>query len=55
MTTDNEAMKCPYCKKEIPDELIAGALGSKTSEKKKVSSRENGKLGGRPPKKKPAE
>ena len=51
-------MKCPHCNKDIPTSEYAkhfaasgGRVGGKvTSEKKKKSSRLNGKLGGRPKK-----
>ena len=43
-------MKCPHCKKDISNEEVAAHLGSITSEKKKLASRLNGKLGGRPKK-----
>ena len=39
--------KCPHCGKDIN---IGSILGQKTSEKKAVTSAENGKKGGRPPK-----
>ena len=49
-------LQCPHCKRALPLTLFTGYLGSlskgKTSEKKAKSSRENGKLGGRPPKQK---
>ena len=49
-------MQCPHCGGEIPLNMMAGQMGqvggSKTSPAKKRSSRENGKLGGRPPKRK---
>jgi len=45
---------CPWCKREIPNNLAAAALGRagrfKTSELKKITARENGKKGGRPKK-----
>ena len=52
-------MKCPHCNKTInPSEYakhvasLGGKIGGKAkSEKKKLSSRANGKLGGRPKKK----
>jgi len=41
-------LQCPYCNKAIPLTLFTAYLGSlsrgKTSERKKKSSRENGKL-----------
>ena len=44
--------KCPNCGKEIPLSLLAQGMGkiggSRTSRAKQKSSRENGKLGGRP-------
>jgi len=50
-------VQCPHCHKAIPLALFAAHLGSlskgKTSERKKKSSRENGKLGGRPKQKSP--
>jgi hypothetical protein len=49
-------VRCPHCNKAIPLALFTAYLGSlskgKTSERKKRASRENGKLGGRPPKQK---
>ena len=49
-------MKCPHCQGDIPMALFTryiGKLGgSKTSAAKKLSSRENGKKGGRPRKQK---
>ena len=49
-------LKCPHCSKELPMALFAAFIGrlggSKKSERKKRSSRLNGKLGGRPPKQK---
>ncbi len=49
-------LQCPHCKKTISLALFTAHLGSlskgKTSERKKKSSRENGKLGGRPKKQK---
>jgi len=48
-------LKCPNCKQEIPLSLFTSYLGSrsrgKTSEAKKLSSRLNGRKGGRPKKK----
>ena len=52
-------MECPHCKREISTTVLAAQMGkiggSKTSAAKKLSSRENGllggKLGGRPKKK----
>jgi hypothetical protein len=38
-------VKCPHCGKEIN---VGSLMGSIASEKKKKSSAENGKLGGRP-------
>ena len=43
-------MHCPHCKKELTSEQVASLLGSITSKAKKISSAENGKLGGRPKK-----
>ena len=43
-------MHCPHCKKELTSEQVASLLGSITSKDKKISSAENGKLGGRPKK-----
>jgi|TARA_R100000084_G_scaffold109200_1_gene74753 hypothetical protein len=53
-------MKCPHCKKEINESDIAkhfaskgGKVGGKVKNKKRAAaSRANGKLGGRPKKKK---
>jgi|ETN07SMinimDraft_1059922.scaffolds.fasta_scaffold621728_2 hypothetical protein len=49
-------LKCPHCSKVLSLALFTAYLGSlskgKTSERKKRSSRENGKLGGRPKKQK---
>jgi hypothetical protein len=42
-------LKCPECGAEI-GKLVASMLGSIKSEKKAISSRENGKKGGRPKK-----
>ena len=48
-------LKCPHCSKVLPLALFTAYLGSlskgKTSDRKKRSSRENGKLGGRPKRK----
>ena len=48
-------LQCPHCNKALPLALFTAYLGSlskgKTSAAKKRASRENGKLGGRPPKK----
>ena len=61
MTYPNETgiiknMDCPHCGHDIPIALFSAHLGrlnkGKTSEAKAKASRENGKLGGRPPKKK---
>ena len=41
-------LKCPHCGIEISPKLIAAEIGRHTSEKKKKSSAENGKKGGRP-------
>jgi len=45
-------IQCPHCNKAISLALFTAYLGrlsrGKTSERKKKSSRENGKLGGRP-------
>ncbi len=45
-------LKCPHCNKVIPMALFTTFIGkiggSKTSEAKKRSSRENGLKGGRP-------
>jgi hypothetical protein len=45
---------CPHCKKLIDDKLIikesARIRGSIVTKRKKVSSKINGKKGGRPPK-----
>jgi hypothetical protein len=45
-------MKCPNCGHKLPVGLLAQGMGkvggSRTSPAKKKSSRENGKLGGRP-------
>jgi len=47
-------LRCPHCDKAIPVSLFTAQIGriggSKTSEAKKRTSRENGKLGGRPAK-----
>ena len=43
-------MKCPQCRKEIPLSVFTAELGRRTSARKAKSSRENGKLGGRPKK-----
>ncbi len=43
-------MKCPQCKKVIPLSAFTAELGRRTSARKAKSSRENGKLGGRPKK-----
>ncbi len=49
-------LNCPHCNKAIPLALFTAHLGrlskGKTSERKKLASRENGKLGGRPKKQK---
>ena len=45
-------MKCPHCQKEIPLAVFTQELGRRTSVRKAKSSRENGKLGGRPKKQK---
>ena len=49
-------IRCPHCNKAIPLALFTAHLGSlskgKTSDRKKQSSRQNGKLGGRPKKQK---
>lgn len=49
-------MNCPHCNQPIKDSLVISEsqklLASKTSEAKKISSAINGKLGGRPKKKK---
>jgi hypothetical protein len=45
-------MICPHCKKELKEgeviALFSAWRGSKTSQKKRKSSAENGKKGGRP-------
>ena len=45
-------MKCPHCNKKIEDKLIikesARIRGSIVTKRKKVSSKMNGKKGGRP-------
>jgi hypothetical protein len=43
-------MKCPHCKKDIPLSMFTAELGKRTSARKKLTSRENGKKGGRPKK-----
>ena len=47
-------MICPHCNKKIDDKLIvkesARIRGSVITKRKKVSSKINGKKGGRPPK-----
>ena len=43
-------MKCPHCKREIPLSVFTQELGKRTSARKAKTSRENGKLGGRPKK-----
>ena len=47
-------MICPHCNKKIEDKLIikesARIRGSIVTKRKKVSSKINGKKGGRPPK-----
>jgi hypothetical protein len=49
-------LQCPYCNQEIPLQLFTSYIGKmargKTSEAKKLSSRLNGKKGGRPRKQK---
>ena len=45
------AIKCPHCGKEV-EVNPASLMGSVKTEAKKRSSRENGKLGGRPRKNK---
>jgi hypothetical protein len=51
-------LNCPHCNKVIKDSLVISEsqklLASKTSEAKKISSANNGKLGGRPKKPKTA-
>ncbi len=41
-------MKCPHCRKVITLSLFTSELGKRTSKRKAKTSRENGKLGGRP-------
>ena len=47
-------MECPHCKQEISTTALATQMGkiggSQASAAKKISSRENGRLGGRPKK-----
>jgi hypothetical protein len=43
-------MKCPKCGSEISRQEIAAAMGKIRSQRKIDASRQNGKLGGRPPK-----
>ena len=47
-------MECPHCKQEISTTVLAAHMGreggSRASAAKKLSSRENGRLGGRPKK-----
>jgi len=49
-------MKCPSCGTKLPSTFLAQGMGkiggSRTSFAKQKSSRENGKLGGRPKKEK---
>lgn len=46
----SKAIICPSCGAEVPASMFHKMLGHRTSELKKQSSRENGKLGGRPKK-----
>ncbi len=51
-----KSLDCPHCGKPVPAKLFAQLMGkdggSKTSPAKRKSSRENGRQGGRPRKKK---
>ena len=41
-------MQCPYCGKDLSLTLAAREMGRSTSARKAITSRENGKKGGRP-------
>ena len=43
-----EYMICPHCHKRISRKQVAAAMGRIRTDRKAKSSRENGKLGGRP-------
>ena len=55
MSEENEVI-CPCCSEAVPEELLvkwaARRAGQGASEAKARAARENGKKGGRPPKKK---
>ena len=43
-------MRCPHCDKPLTAKQIGALMGSISTTRKAKSSRENGKLGGRPKK-----